>query len=182
MRTVESIINKVLDAEGGKFTDDPLDSGGATKWGWTHTALREMGWFGKVEDLDRDTAFQLYYRRFLLNSRFESIIPIDYDVAYELVDTAVNMGERVAGKFLQVSLNALNNQEKIYPDIAEDGIVGRRTLKALQSYLKYRGAEGALVLLRCLNALQAARYIELAVKAKKNERFVYGWVLNRVVI
>lgn len=182
MRTIEQIINRVLDIEGGKYTNDPSDSGGPTKWGWTEKALRKMGWMGKVRDLDRETAFGLYYKRFLVDSGYEEIIPLDYDVVYEMVDTAVNMGEHYAGLFLQKSLNALNDGQRHYPDIVEDGVVGRNTIKALGAYLSYRKEDGARVLLRCLNGLQLARYIELSITAPKNERYVYGWVLNRVAI
>jgi len=31
-----------------------------------------------------------------------------------------------------------------------------------------------------LNCLQGAFYVELAEKREKDERFVYGWLLNRV--
>jgi len=39
-----------------------------------------------------------------------------------------------------------------------------------------------LVLCRALNCLQGAYYIELAERREKDERFVYGWLKNRVVL
>lgn len=182
MKTVDDIINGVLDIEGEKYTDDPADSGGPTKWGWTKKALRDMGWFGDVRNLDRQTAFDLYYRRFVVNSGFEPIEVMSSKIFAELVDTAVNMGESWAGRFLQTSLNALNDSARVYPDIVVDGKVGPNTTKALKKYLDYRNDEGEVVLLRALNCLQGARYLELAEVAPKNERFVYGWLNNRVVI
>jgi lysozyme family protein len=182
MKTVDDILNGVLDVEGGAYTDDPADSGGPTKWGWTKKALRDMGWFGDVRDLDRATAFDLYYRRFVSNSGFEPIAALSSKILAELVDTAVNMGEGTAGGFLQTSLNALNDGGKIYPDIVVDGKVGANTIKALKKYLDYRNDEGEVVMLRALNCLQGARFISLAEVAPKNERFVYGWLNNRVVI
>jgi lysozyme family protein len=132
--------------------------------------------------LTRREAFDLYYARYVKKPNFDLIADVDYDTAYEVIDTGVNMGLEVAAKFLQQSLNALNNQEKLYPDVLEDGKVGRRTVSCLKSYLNHRGAEGVVVLLRCLNCLQGARYIELSSASPKTERFVYGWVLNRVLI
>lgn len=182
MKTVDDILNDVLTVEGEKYTDDPADSGGPTKWGWTKKALRDMGWFGDVKTLDRQTAFDLYYRRFVANSGFEPIAALSNRILAELVDTAVNMGETWAGRFLQTSLNALNDGQKIYPDIVVDGKVGPNTVKVLKKYLDYRNDEGEIVLLRALNCLQGARYLELAEVAPKNERFVYGWLNNRVIV
>lgn len=182
MRTVDDIINEVLEIEGGTYTNDPKDSGGPTKWGWTKKALRAMGWFGNVEDLDRQTAFDLYYRRFIINSGYEPILALSPAIAAELVDTAVNMGEGYAGRFLQTSLNSFNQEGSKYPDITEDGVVGKGTVRTLGFYLNQRGAEGEIVMLRALNSLQGARYIELGRTSPKNERFTYGWFKNRVVI
>lgn len=179
--TVQRILDELIDREGG-YVNDPKDSGGETKYGWTKKALREMGWYGNVKDLDRATAFDLYWRRFVTKSGYEDILPISEDIVQELVDTAVNMGEGIAGRFLQTSLNALNNEERFYPDIVVDGVVGPATVRTLRTYLEKRGSEGEVVLLRALNALQGARYLELAERANKNERFVYGWLLNRVMI
>lgn len=180
--TVEDIINGVLANEGGTYTNDPSDSGGETKWGWTKQALRDMGWFGNVADLTRDTAYDLYYRRFIVKSGYDKVLPLSASICAELVDTSVNMGEAYAGRFLQWALNALNDEQRVYPDIAEDGAVGPGTIKALTKYLSYRGAEGEQVMLKALNCFQGARYLDLAKTSPKNERFVYGWLNSRVNI
>jgi lysozyme family protein len=182
MRIVDDIINEVLEIEGGTYTDDPKDSGGPTKWGWTKKALRAMGWFGNVQDLDRQTAFDLYYKRFIINSGYQPVLSLSPGIAAELVDTAVNMGEGYAGRFLQTSLNALNQEGSKYPDIVVDGVVGKGTIRTLGIFLNQRGAEGEVVMLRALNCLQGARYLELCESAPKNERFAYGWIKNRVII
>jgi lysozyme family protein len=182
MKTVDDILNGILEVEGEAYTDDPADNGGPTKWGWTKKALRDMGWFGDVRSLDRQTAFDLYYRRFVTNSGFEPIAALSNKIMAELVDTAVNMGESWAGNFLQTSLNALNNEQKIYPDIVVDGKVGPNTIKVLKKYLDYRGDGGEVVMLRALNCLQGARYLSIAETSPKNERFVYGWLDNRVAV
>lgn len=179
MKSIADIINGVIDAEGG-YSNDPSDSGGETNWGWTKRALRAEGWHGNVADLTREEAFDLYYRRFVVRSGYREVLFVSDDIGAELVDTSVNMGEYWAGLFLQRGLNAFNDQEKIYPDIKEDGVVGRNTVKILEKYLEHRGKEGETVLLRAMNILQGARYLELCGKYPKNERFAYGWILNRV--
>lgn len=182
MKSIAQILNTILDIEGGEYTDDPADSGGPTKWGWTKKALRAMGWGGNVRDLSRPEAFDLYYRRFVVNSGYREVLDVSDDIGAELVDTAVNMGEEWAGRFLQMALNAFNDGQKRYPDIKEDGIVGRNTVKALAQFLSYRGQPGERVLLVALNSLQGARYIELCRDFPKNERFAYGWIANRVEV
>lgn len=179
--TIKQILDDLIVREGG-YVNDPKDSGGETKYGWTRKALREMGWFGAVKDLDKQAAFDLYYRRFITLSGYKQIIDISEAVGEELVDTAVNMGEVWAGKFLQWSLNALNNEAKMYPDIVDDGVVGPATARTFKRYMVLRGAEGEVVMLRALNCFQGARYMELAQKYPKNERFAYGWLRSRVVI
>lgn len=182
MKTVKEILEHILLIEGGEYTDDPLDSGGRTKWGWTERALKDMGWPGDVANLEYQEAYDLYYRRFIVKSGFGPVMDISPKIAAELVDTAVNLGEVWAGRFLQVALNAFNDGEKHYFDIIEDSKVGKGTCRALKSFLAHRGLEGERVMLRALNSQQGARYLELSRKYPKNERFAYGWFLNRVVI
>jgi lysozyme family protein len=69
-----------------------------------------------------------------------------------------------------------------YPDIKVDGDIGPETLQSLQAYLLFRRGEGVNVLLKALNCLQGAFYIELAEKREKDEAFVYGWIRTRIVI
>lgn len=182
MKSVAEIINHVLEIETGEYTNDPADSGGETKWGWTKKALRDMGWLGDVKNLTREEAFDMYWTRFVTKSGYGDVMAVSDAIGAELVDTAVNMGEYWAGWFLQVSLNAFNDGGARYPDILEDGRVGRNTIKALDKFLKYRGVEGEKTILKALNCLQGARFLELSSNYPKNERFVYGWIRQRVEI
>jgi lysozyme family protein len=67
-------------------------------------------------------------------------------------------------------------------DIKEDGDIGPGTVAALKAYLGRRGKQGEQVLLKALNCLQGARYIELARGRSANEAFLFGWLANRVVL
>lgn len=179
--TIQTIINDVIKAEGG-YVDDPLDSGGETNWGITVKVARENGYFGSMESMPKDVAYNIYYNQYVISPGFGRIVNIDEQVAEELIDTGVNMGVSVAGRFLQRALNALNSQATTYPDLVVDGKVGDASVNALQSFLNKRGDEGRVVLLRALNAMQAVRYIEISEARPKDERFVYGWLNNRVKI
>ena len=55
-------------------------------------------------------------------------------------------------------------------------------MEALGAFLRLRGADGETVMLKGLNVLQGARYIDLAESRPANESFVYGWLRTRVGI
>lgn len=169
----------VTAVEGG-YVNDPRDSGGETNHGITAAIARRNGYAGPMRDLTKAQALVLYKREFYERPGFDQIAQISEPVAAELFDTGVNMGVKRAGEFLQQALNGLNNGGKLYADIGEDGIVGAGTRRALVAYLKARGAEGEKVLLKALNVLQGAYYIDLARRRPKDEAFLYGWLRTRV--
>ena len=179
--SITSIIQDIIKVEGG-YTNDPSDSGGETCWGITVATARAAGFTGSMKDLTQQQAYDIYYKQYVVAPGFDKVLPLSEKIAAELVDTGVNMGVVVAGKFLQQSLNALNDGATQYADLVVDGAIGKGSISALQTFLNKRGADGEVVLLRALNALQAAKYISLAETSPKNERFLYGWFLNRVKI
>ena len=175
----DNAVAKVLALEGG-HTNDISDSGGETNWGVTEAVARAFGYVGPMRDMTRDQAKAIYRARYwdsMLLDRMQALSP---QVAEEMFDTGVNQGVERAGEFLQRALNALNRNGTLYRDTKVDGRVGPMTLAALREYLAQRGNEGVTVLLRALNALQGAFYIELAEAREKDEKYVYGWLLNRV--
>jgi lysozyme family protein len=179
IRSVESILSSLCDREGG-YVNHAADRGGPTCWGITEHVARAYGYTGDMHDLPRTTAEAIYRERYWLAPKFDQVASRSMMLGEELLDTGVNMGPSVAAKFLQRSLNALNRQATAYPDIAVDGAIGRMTLHALDQYIAKRAGEGVLVLFRLLNALQAARYVEIAESNPTQEAFVYGWLRTRV--
>lgn len=174
-------INKVLKVEGG-FVNDKRDSGGATNFGITEAVARANGYSGDMAEMTVDYAKSIYKLQYWDTLRLDEVDVLSPAVAEELFDTGINMGIGVAGKFLQRCLNALNRNGQDYPDLVVDGLVGPGTVNALRSFLARRGATGEVALMRALNALQGARYIELAEARAKDEAFLLGWLLNRVTI
>jgi lysozyme family protein len=179
--TVDRLIKDIIAVEGG-YVFDKSDSGGETCWGITVATARAAGYKGNMKDLSQQQAYDIYYKQYVVAPGFDKVLTLSEKIAAELVDTGVNMGVSIAGKFLQQSLNALNDQATQYPDLVVDGGVGKASISALQAFLAKRGADGEGVMLRALNALQGARYISIAEASPKNERFLYGWFLNRVKI
>lgn len=173
------VIDGLIEREGA-FVDHPDDKGGPTMYGITQKVARLHGWDGEMRHMPRALAVQIYKDQYWSAPNFDRVAMLSTRVAEELLDTGVNMGIAWAGKFLQRSLNALNNQGTHYADLVVDGLVGNGTLGALKDYLERRDLTGEDVLLKALNCLQGARYIEIAEARERNESFVFGWFSHRV--
>ncbi len=175
-----SVLENILKVEGG-YVNDPSDSGGETNFGITKRVAMSYGYTGDMKRLTKDQAFEIYAKLYWHKLRLDDIEKLSEKVAEELADTGVNMGTRRAARFLQRSLNVLNNKAQSYADLTVDGQIGNATIRALKSYFLIRGVEGEKVLFRMLNALQGAFYVTLAERREKDEKFVYGWYANRVM-
>lgn len=179
---IEQFLTELIQREGG-YVNDPTDRGGATKYGITEAVARANGFKGNMKDLPIDAAKTIYKKQYWIAPRFDQVNNINSKVAEELLDTGVNCGVAFAKPLLQRALNLLNNQGKEgWPDLAVDGIYGPATLSALKTYLAKRGKDGETALLRVLNILQGNRYIEIAERNPSQEKYLFGWVLNRVVV
>lgn len=182
--SVDKIIDRVIRAEGSEYTNDPNDSGGPTKYGITLSTLaRYRGKTVSAADVSALTeaeARAIYKAKYVEWPGFTPILAISPLVAEEVIDTGVNAGPARATEMLQRCLNALNRQERDYSDVKVDGDCGPATVEALRKYLTLRKSEGAIVLLRALNALQGEFYISLAERRPKDETFLFGWLMNRV--
>lgn len=178
----------------GLYSDDPGDPGGETWMGIARK--RQRGWRGwaiiddiaqgiergrdefvhsLTADLDLGDAVHDFYLH-----QWESLglgqVP-DQSVAVEVFEAGQNVGPRRALKWLQEVLNAMNREGKDWPDIAEDGGFGARTLFAVRACLRRRGTR-QLVL--ALNGRQYVHYWQLVRRnPDKWERFFNGF-LRRV--
>lgn len=177
--TIKAIIEGVVAREGG-FVDNPHDRGGPTCWGITEAIARKWGYAGSMRDLPRELAEKIYFQDYVVAPGFMRIAAINTAIGAELVDSGVNCGPARPGPWLQRTLNLLNRQAKLFPDLVVDGKLGPATQSALLAVLRQRGADGEKVILRCLNGLQAAYYMEITERRAANEEFFFGWILNRV--
>ena len=170
--------------------DDPQDPGGATNWGitigvlrqWARRTLRIPGTLDNLRNLSREDATKIYRARYWDPIHLDEIAEIDEAIAREIFDTGVNMGQATAVRLLQRLLNVFNSRGLHYDDIDVDGAVGAQTLGALEVFFDRRGAEGMQVLRTALNCLQGARYVRIAEGSPNSEKFIYGWLKNRVSV
>lgn len=174
-------VNAIIAREGG-YSNDPNDRGGETVYGITVAVARANGYTGAMRDMPRPVAERIIGTEYCDAISLDALETISPPIAAEMADTAVNMGVGAAGRFLQRALNVFNRRGTLYPDLKVDGRCGSATVAALRAFLAHRRDGGELVMLRTLNALQGARYVELAEAREQDETFVFGWIANRVVI
>lgn len=184
MNKIQSMIDHLIGVE-GRYAFNVNDAGGETMWGITARVARANGYSGAMIAMTKELAAEIYLREYFVAPGLDKVFLMSPSIAEELFDTGVNMGVGVASKFLQRCLNALNRSHTtspMYPDLVPDGALGEKSISALGMFLRARGAQGEVVMLRMLNALQGNRYIEITESRVQNEEFVFGWFLNRVVI
>lgn len=174
----ETFIDQVIAKEKG-YVNDPNDRGGPTMYGITQAVARKNGYDGPMQDLPLTLAREIYRRRYIAEPWFDRVAVLSPEIASELIDTGVNMGPGTASQFLQRWLNAFNQQGSRYADLFVDGRIGSVTIDALRSFLRWRGADGVTAMVKALNHIQGARYLEIAENDATQESNVYGWILNR---
>lgn len=181
--SVDKYIDDVLVLEGnGKFTNDPKDSGGATRFGITETVARANGYIGDMKELPREVAFSIYKKRYWEATGINLINDVYPLLAERVLAFGILAGPKTSIQFLQRCLNVLNRNGKDYPDISVDGTVGpKSSIPALQAFINKRGEEGKLVLIGMVVSLQSTYLIELAERRPKDEEYEYGWQLNRAI-
>ena len=179
MKTVEEFINDVIATEGG-YCNDPQDKGGETNFGITKSVAVAFGFTGVMIDMQKEQAYQIYLQRYWIQPKLDQVFIINGPIAQFLLDTGVNMGPGTSIKLLQRCLNVLNGNTTLYPDMTVDGVLGAISLSYLGIFLKSRKTDGEEVLLKMLNGLRVTRYIEIAEGNKDQEKFIFGWIKNRI--
>ena len=155
MADFEKAIDKVLINEGG-YVDDPNDKGGETKYGISKRSYPSVD----IKNLTTDEAKAIYKLDYWDRVKGDEIRS-DL-IAFELFDTAVNMGVRTASKLIQGCVG-------VHPD----GIIGNKTLEAINS------TDEELLLLR-FKLAKVARYAYITKKRPANRKFLLGWI-NRTL-
>lgn len=169
--------------EGG-YCNDPDDAGGETYKGISRVYNPSwIGWqmidnYKSFDDfpkcLEFDDALQDAVKMCYKEKYFDPFRGDDMpkELALEMFDTGVNMGTGRAVKFMQVALNVLNRNQKLYQDQVEDGDYGPTTHKCLYAYLQ---TDSEVLLCKIINVLQGNHYINYMKKSPKQEKYARGW-------
>ncbi len=178
--------------EGG-YVNDPDDMGGETYQGISRRYHPSWPGWSIIDAQKRNPDFPLHLNELtglqvdvemFYRANFwdwfwgDDVSELEPDIAYEMFDTAVNLGVSRAVGFLQLSLNVFNRNELLYDDLVVDGVFGYKTYLALKSYLR---KDHPRFLLKALNVLQGYHYIEFMKQSPIQEKNGRGW-FNRVQI
>ncbi len=118
-------LNIVLQFEGG-YSDDPRDSGGKTMHGVTESVARDFGYMGRMQDLPKDIAAQIYKKNYWDACKCGEM---PYPLSLYVFDAAVNQGTGAAKKMLQAALG-----------VKQDGLIGSVTIGAIRKASSELGA------------------------------------------
>ena len=153
MADFDPAVAKTLIREGGsRFTDNPDDHGGATKYGISQRAYPNED----IRNLTEDRAKAIYKQDYwdkVGGDRVKS-----QAVAENIFDTAVNMGVTTATKLVQLTL-----------EIGVDGKFGPDTLKAVN------GVDEKEFLAEFTLA-KVARYAAICNRDRAQTKFLLGWI------
>lgn len=155
---LDDIITQILKAEGGsRYTNYKDDRGGPTKWGITLDAWKDVKPNATEEDIRAITeqdARAFYRSRYIIDPNFHKLPPLLMEL---VVDCGVNHGPSRAAKWLQKAVGA-----------TEDGIVGKRTIKAVQE------ANLTATYLR-ICAFRVRFYGAIVTRDHSQAKFASGW-------
>lgn len=98
------------------------------------------------------------------------------EIAEQLFDTTIHSGESTAVEFLQIALNALNRNQKLWPDLKIDGVIGAKTLWSIEQAQKRWH-----LVAKMMAGLRIAYYAKLMREDPSQEVFAAGW-LERVKV
>lgn len=162
---IDRVIKKICNREGSKFTNDPLDPGGATKYGITLLTLR--AWRhdphlspNNVEALTLDEACQIYKAVFVEAPGFLKLN--DDAIAEQLIDYGVNHGVDTAIMALQKIVGA-----------HIDGDIGNDTIN------HFNAMTPRWQVFTRLMAARAALYSGIITKKPNQKKWAGGW-MNRI--
>lgn len=172
----EIAFARTLGLEGG-YSNNPNDPGGATKYGITERVARDNGYQGDMRDLPLAVAQKIYRKNYWDSLKLDNFVS---PLASKIFDAGVNVGTKRVAQWLQTALNAFNNKQQFYSDIVVDGAIGPATIAAYNKLVERRGSSANAVLIKAINCLQGAYYLNLAGDNSKFESFMYGWISNRI--
>jgi lysozyme family protein len=145
-------VEVILKHEGG-YVNHPNDPGGETKYGISKRAFPYLD----IKELTSDKAKEIYYLYYWRKLNIDSL---EYDLAIQIFDHAVNAGRKTAVKMLQRIVKA-----------KADGVIGRKTLKSISN--------SSVNLIEVYKESRTKFYTNLSNRKPKLKVFLKGWI-NRV--
>lgn len=148
-------VEELIAREGG-FVNDPDDAGGLTKFGISKRSYPAID----IANLTKADAADIYFADFWQPAGCDSMPQV---VAECVFDFAVTSSVRRSIRVLQQAAG-----------VPIDGVVGPVTLQAVASAADLVAARFTLI--------RMAYYAELAIKQKKNQKFLAGWIRRSAAV
>jgi len=188
-------FNATFDSEGGYvWENDPQDPGGETYAGISRRWHNEWSGWRILDQIKSENILrrgQLVVRDDLTNLvqsfykgdiwdrlRGDDVARIDADVAVELFDCAFHHGSPRGVMILQEGLSLLNRDQRLFADLALDGVIGGKTFAALQ---RIKQANDIDDLIKAMRLVRGAFIIDILRRYPERERFARGW-FDRIII
>lgn len=156
MKSIQDIINRVIDNEGG-YVNHPNDPGGETKFGISKRAYPTVDIKNLTKEKAADIYFKDYWKAWYLECNN------DFNLAYKIMDLVVNMGPKQANKCLQRALLSCGHK------VEDDGVIGNVS----KDFLKKTNSREVLA---ALKSEAAGFYRALAASDEKFKVFLNGWL------
>lgn len=169
MASFKEAITRIFKHEGG-YVDNSKDLGGTTNYGISLRFLQSIDKTATkdtIKNLTSEDAEDLYFQHFWLPSKYDEIK--SQKIAEKVFDTAVNMGGKIANRFLQQTLNiAIFNGKPL----DEDGIIGKSTIDTI-NLLDGEDVEDHITSIYSL--LQKEYYAKIVINRPEQLVFLKGW-------
>ena len=173
------LLDFIFCVEGGYF-NHPNDPGGETMYGIIKTEARKWGYEGKMKDLPKEVAVEIYKKKYWKGTGLMNIK--NFAVALSIFDFQVNSGIRGA-KIAQKTANRLYQNRTVeesfkkamtgtFP-LSEDGDLGPKSFEVINKI-------PPLEFLMAYNIFQEDQYEDLMRNNSKLRVFDEGWE-NRIV-
>jgi len=124
------VVPIICKYEGTRYTDDPKDPGGPTKFGWTLRSYRNIinskATISTLKNLTKTKAMS-YYKSYFWDRYGASKIS-NRKLAITLVLSQINLGPYRPSKLLQTMTNRY-----CHSGIKEDGILGKNSVNAINN-------------------------------------------------
>lgn len=180
MANFDLVIPMILNDEGDEFINDPLDLGGATKYGISYKFLKKVqpeATIKTVELLTREQAIYLYRIHFWEFYELDKLN--DIKIASVCMELFVNMSPQSAAIVIQRAINDYNLCNNIMVNdtchnLIVDGIFGTKSKTALQQVSCF----GDSRFLPYLKLSQIKHYCDEVDKKPNQLKFLKGWVLR----
>lgn len=160
-----AVLDKdIIEIEGG-YENDPDDAGGETKYGISKRSYPNED----IKNLTIERALEIYTNDFWKPYNLSQIQ--DQITANIIFRFIVNAGSKTAIELLQ---NSLNKFVPIIPSIKVDGILGARTIQAINNVRTIR-------LQDTLRVGICNYYLKLVLRKPSQEKYFKGWITRALM-